>query len=692
MSSARNERIALVHIVALFSLAVSYPLLEMLGRSPEFFVAHRLEGPDLAAFVLIVAGAVPLLLVIVTWLAGRVSARLSSTVIGVVRPLLAASVVLQAVRHLPAPGWVLVLAALTAGSVVEAGCRLASTVRLFVALLVPAAVLAPVLFAFWSPASRLFRSAENAFFGDAPPRVRAPVVLVVFDQLPLVSLIDADGGLDRSAYPNFAALADTATWYRQASSVADRTEMAIPAILTGRAPRRGQVPTASGHPDNLFTGLAPTYALHVQEPMTRLCPPWLCPDETPLARRLEATGADATIAYLHRLLPPDLAEDLPDVRQDWRGFWHKEVQDRFKRENREDRRPFEWVDAIGPDGPKPTLHFLHVLLPHEPFIYLPTGQMATTFRHIPGLYGDEQWTADEWQVASNYQRHLLQVGAADQFLGKLLARLKQAGLFDRALVIVCADHGASFRPGGHYKKPDRINFPDIMNVPLLVKLPGQREGRISDRPAETIDIVPTIMDVLRVPRPGQRDGRSLLDESTPPRTFVQMYYDAASRRHRTEPVRLASGMLESARRKIALFGAGPAWSPRMNFTAELVGRAVTDFPIDGQPAMETRVDRPQLYRSVDPSASFVPALITGSVRALQGSLDRQVLAVAVNGTVLATSRVVTSGSRDEGTWSAMVRPDHLRAGANEIAVYEVEASPGGRFTFRSTAPPGGGGA
>ena len=690
---ARGDRIALVHILALFPLAVTYPLLELLGRSPEFFVAHRLEGRDLAAFVLLVAVVAPLLVVLVAWAAGRLGATLSSWAVGFVRALLAAVIVLQAVRHLPAPGWALVLAAVAAGIAVEVGCRLASTVRLFVALLVPAFVLAPLLFAFWSPSSRLFRRAENAFFGGASPRVNAPVVLVVFDQLPLVSLLDANGAIDRAAYPNFAALADTATWFRQTSSVADRTEMAIPAILTGRYPRRGQVPTASGHPDNLFTGLAPAYALHVQEPMTRLCPPWLCPDETPLAERLRAAYADASVAYLHRLLPADLAEDLPDVRHDWRGFWHKEVQDRFKRENREDRRPFEWVDAITPGGEQPTLHFLHVLLPHEPFIYLPTGQMATTFRHIPGLYGDEQWVTDDWQVASNYQRHLLQVGAADQFLGRLLERLKQVGLFDRALVVVTADHGASFRPGEHYKKPDRVNFADIMNVPLLLKVPGQRTGRVSDRPAETIDIVPTIMDVLRVPRPGTRDGRSVLDDTAAPKTSVRMYYDGARRRHRTEPARLAAGVLESARRKIEIFGPGPAWSPRMNYTSELVGRAVTDFPVAGEPAMETRVDRPHMYRSVDPSGYFVPALISGSVRALQGSLDREVLAVAVNGTVLATSRVVTSGSRDEGTWSAMVRPDLLRAGTNEIAVYEVQPAPGGgRFTLRSTAPPAGGGA
>jgi len=65
--------------------------------------------------------------------------------------------------------------------------------------------------------------------------------------------------------------------------------------------------------------------------------------------------------------------------------------------------------------------------------------------------------------------------------------------------------------------------------------------------------------------------------------------------------------------------------------------------------------------------------------------------VAVNGTIRATSRVVTSGSRDEGRWSAMVRPECLRPGANDVAVYEVRAE-GGRFTFRSLVPPAAGGA
>ncbi len=689
MSPAPGRRVALVHILALFALAVSYPLLDMLGRSPEFFVAQRLEGRDLWAFVALVSVAVPLLFVLLAWVAGRLGGWTASWSVGALRALLAAAVVLQAIRHLPAPGWVLALAAVAAGLGVEAGCRRSPSVRLFVALLVPAFLLAPLLFVVKSPSSRLLRPADSVFVSHETP-VNVPVVLVVFDQLPLVSLMDEDGGLDRAAYPNFAALADTATWYRLATSVADRTEMAIPAILTGRYPRRGETPNAFSHPDNLFTGLAPAYALHVHEPMTRLCPPALCPDSTPLARRLGAASLDASVAYLHRLLPADLASSLPEVRHDWRGFWHQYAQDRFRASNREDRHPYTWIDTIKPDAGRPTLYFAHVLLPHEPFIYLPSGQTATTFRHLPGLQRDERWVTDDWQVAVNYQKHLLQVGAADRFLGLLFDQLKRSGEFDRALVIVASDHGASFQPGGYYKKPDRRNFADIMNVPLFVKLPGQREGRVSDRPAETIDILPTIMDVLRIGRSGQRDGQSLLAD-TAPKTDLRMYFNGATQHHRTEPARIAAAALESARRKIALFGPGPAWSPRANYSAELVGRSVADFEVVPQIALEVHVDRPGLYMAVDPNGTFVPALISGTIRALQGSLDREVLAVAVNGTILATSRVVTLVSRDEGTWSAMVRPEHLRPGFNDIAVYEVRTE-GGRFTLRTLLPPAAGGA
>ena len=54
-------------------------------------------------------------------------------------------------------------------------------------------------------------------------------------------------------------------------------------------------------------------------------------------------------------------------------------------------------------------------------------------------------------------------------------------------------------------------------MPLIVKLPGQTEGRIQDTPAETIDILPTVVDGLGGSLPWAVDGRSLLSDSGPPR-------------------------------------------------------------------------------------------------------------------------------------------------------------------------------
>ena len=84
----------------------------------------------------------------------------------------------------------------------------------------------------------------------------APVVLIVFDELATVSLMDGNGRLDAARYSAFASLARDATWYRNATTVHAHTTKAVPAILDGRVPSPGQLPTLADHPRNLFTLLA----------------------------------------------------------------------------------------------------------------------------------------------------------------------------------------------------------------------------------------------------------------------------------------------------------------------------------------------------------------------------------------------------------------------------------------------------
>ena len=80
-----------------------------------------------------------------------------------------------------------------------------------------------------------------------------PVVLIVFDEFGVSSLMRADGSIDARRYPAFGRLAREGTWYAGATTVHEYTTQAVPSILTGNAPRKGGLPTIADHPRNLFT-------------------------------------------------------------------------------------------------------------------------------------------------------------------------------------------------------------------------------------------------------------------------------------------------------------------------------------------------------------------------------------------------------------------------------------------------------
>ena len=207
--------------------------------------------------------------------------------------------------------------------------------------------------------------------------------------------------------------------------------------------------------------------------------------------------------YLHLVLPENLTYRLPDIRYGWTWRLGHPV------------RQFDAFLESVPEPGKPGLHFIHIQIPHLPWVYLPSGK-----RYLPG--GDMAlfsrrgiWTRDENLVTLAYQRHLLQVGFADRLLGRLLRELKTNDLYDRSLIVVASDHGVSFQPGGSRRHLTETNFKDILAVPLLIKAPHQKEGRVSDRPTRTTDILPSIADNLGVPTPWPTDGIPVTETEVP---------------------------------------------------------------------------------------------------------------------------------------------------------------------------------
>jgi sulfatase-like protein len=682
LSTRRSEpsllRTALGHgaqLTVLSGFALAEPLLDILGRNPEFFAIRRSTSSQIVLFALFLVFVPPAAL-----LAAELLVRIAS------RPA-ADALHLVFVGGLVA---VVVLHALTKGAVVSgagalvvAGAagvlgallyRMAPPVGSFLTVLAPAPLVFLALFLFISGTSKLvFVSKPHV----VEPRFasKTPVVLIVFDEFSPVALMDGHERIDARRYPNFAALAGDSTWFRSATTVQWLTEVAVPAVLTGiLPPERGKpLPIYSDHPKNIFTLLGRSYRVRAIESITHLCPATLCREVrgTSVQAVPDTTGSlasDAGIVYLHLLLPAPYSERIPQISDSWGNFGGQERRETSETASQSllpcGRNVCRFASLFARSR-KPTLYVLHSLLPHVPYLYLPSGRRYGV--QAPPLRGQAngRWRG-RWRTLQSYQRYLLQVEYTDRALGLMLQRLRATGLYNRALVIVTADHGVSYRVGQPRRRPTPGNLQDIAFVPLFVKLPHQHVGRISDTFARTIDVVPTIARTLGVRIPWHVDGRPLVAD--------RLAADG------TVAVRLGNGSAVTARlselrvrrsralaEQLSAFGSTPSSLYRIGPEPELIGRPLSALSVRPSATAGVELDGRQLLDVVDRRTDLLPTWIEGRLTGRHGQDEK--LAIAVNGRIAAVTRTFQEGG--ETSFAAMVPENALHDGRNDVAVLLV---------------------
>lgn len=700
-----------VLLFALSGFAVAQPLFDLLGHNSTFFVAHGIGGTGVLAF----AGALLLLPPLVLTLIERLAAFASRTAanwvhITFVGGLAALAAVPPLVRTLDLRTRLAALLFLAIGVATGvAFARIEAIRRLsFWAALAP--LLFAAIFLLVSPARALVLPTSS---GGAGERVLSddPAVIVVLDELSLGSLLTPEGEVDATRFPSFARLREISTWYPNATTNATATQAAVPTIVSGVMPRRGEKawfrpPVTAAYPTNLFTLVGRSRPLDVLEPDTQLCPSSLCPTRTALGGGRRQLIADTGVVYLHTVLPQDLADRwLPALGDRWAGFLTqsdaKNLPERYPEPLRpvvrwttsqlapqdvstkaDDVRQFlQFVDRIEPSD-RPAVRFIHSAFPHVPYYYLPTLHRYSG-DVIPGVTakdGDSFWTTNGKLVDHGLQRYLLQLKAADRLIGKLISKLQREGMWDRSLVVVTADHGVAFAPGKWRRTQRDGNENNILPVPLFIKYPGQDAARVDRRNAELIDILPTIADVLRIDLRERTDGTSLRrpDPQRPvKRIFWRLGID-------TFPAKI-DGVLDIAQHIREVFGAGGGRDDLFGLGRfrDLVGTKVRDLDVASErsPA-SVELDDPHAYRSVDPKGPFLPARLTATLRAERAVSD---VAVALNGTIAgvgqpyqdaeggvrwpAHGEVSTLGS----TWrlSIMLSPRLFSAGENRFQLYAV---------------------
>lgn len=101
----------------------------------------------------------------------------------------------------------------------------------------------------------------------------------------------------------------------------------------------------------------------------------------------------------------------------------------------------------------------------------------------------------------------------DDFLGQLFHNLRSLGLYDRTVIVVTSDHGEEFAEHTDlfYSAHGHTLYDEIIRVPLLMRVPGRfRPGTVVKQVVELIDVAPTVLDLLGLPRPEPMQGRSLV--------------------------------------------------------------------------------------------------------------------------------------------------------------------------------------
>lgn len=675
-----------LHVAALASIAIVQPLFDMLARSPEFLLAHDLGPAEIMALTGILGIALPFSCSLIVALLHRIhpaSARAAATGMAAI---FVALITLYAAKHLPGT-WPPFALAVAFGAGAAALYHRVHSVRAFATWLVPGIVVIPLIFILRPGVQRLVWPQEHQLLASSASAT--PVVFVVFDGLPLTALLDEAQHIDRELYPAFAALADQSTWYRNATTVSDYTQWALPAIVSGQYPVPRSLPIASDHRETLFTMLGSSHEIAVHEPITRLCPQSLCDHGGDgIANELREFAEPLSVAYLHALLPEQIRSTLPAVDQGWaEGVPPSEKPGEMWLRGGDHSRRGEvlaFINSIVSDGDGPSLHFLHVLLPHIPLAYLPDGQRYGTERVLPGLLDTrDRWEDDEWAATQGYRRFLLQVGYVDTILGQLVDRLKDVGLYDRALVIVTSDHGGSFRAGRAFRRLTEDTVMDIAPVPLLIKAPHQRAGVTSDRNVETVDILPTVADLMKVEPPWRFDGVSAIRGDV--KRGKTIYYNGAKQRKRL-PDSLTDSIASSVAHKVALFGAAgnryriPLDSPQRDLIGRDVGELrVLDAPEDVDFSLDVHGD----FSHVDPQSRFLPAQLAGRAR-WTGSRDRAIVAIAVNGIVRATTWTYRYPQRgSDGAWAVVIAPDAFRYGENDVEIYLVGSGADAPVLYRT---------
>lgn len=146
------------------------------------------------------------------------------------------------------------------------------------------------------------------------------------------------------------------------------------------------------------------------------------------------------------------------------------------------------LDWLAKNSQKKFFLWMHLYDPHFPY-------------HPPEPYSREY-------AAQPYDG---EIAFADEQVGRLLRFLKEKGIYQNTVIVLCGDHGESLGEHGE-KTHGFFIYNATMHVPLIIRLPENAAARTIADPVSLVDLMPTVLGAVGLEIPSQVQGRSLLPQ------------------------------------------------------------------------------------------------------------------------------------------------------------------------------------
>ena len=161
----------------------------------------------------------------------------------------------------------------------------------------------------------------------------------------------------------------------------------------------------------------------------------------------------------------------------------------------------QWLKAVPPE---PFFFYVYFMDPHDPYFEHPYNGKATARVVNPNPPASE--------LPTMLERYRSEIHYMDEQVGKVLKALDETGKADNTIVVFTADHGEEFLDHGGWWHGNTL-YRELVDVPLIVRLPNnQLAGTVRTDPVMSIDIGPTLLDLVGIAYPDTWEGIPLFSQ------------------------------------------------------------------------------------------------------------------------------------------------------------------------------------